>query len=101
MNPRIGRRSQYNKIEKKPQSKAALFVEKNTKKNITMKQEFLYLEDVKTALNIHHLEVRFNIIKWMINKLSGTPENASLIKKLEESSDRDRHHLQKKFGISI
>ena len=101
MNPRIGARSKYNQIEKKPLSKAALFVERNTKKNITMKQEFLYLEDVKTAMNIHHLEMRYNMISWMIRKLAGSPENALLVKKLEESADRDRHHLQKKFGISI
>jgi len=101
MNPRIGRRSQYNKMEKKPLSKAALFVERNTKKNITMKQEFLYLEDVKTAMNIHHLEVRYNMITWMIQKLSDSSENKLLIKKLEESADRDRHHLQKKFEITI
>jgi hypothetical protein len=101
MNPRIGKRSKYNRVEKKPLTKAVQFIEKNTKKNITMKQEFLYLEDVKTALNIHHLEVRFNMIKWMINKLSDSQENALLIKKLEESADRNRHHLQKKFGIIL
>ncbi|MEZ5194954.1 MAG: hypothetical protein R2764_00725 [Bacteroidales bacterium] len=101
MNPRIGRRSQYNKIETKPKPAAVLFVERNTKKNISMRQEFLYLEDVKVAMNIHHLEVSLNLKKRMRNMLNKSPENTQLINYLEDAIEKDRHRLQKDYKISL
>lgn len=101
MNPRIGKRSQYNRQEKKPLPKAVEFVHLNTKKNITMKQEFLYLEDVKTAMNIHHLEVQIKMKRWMMTHLMNNIDKKIVLKKLEDSLEKDRHILQKMFRISI
>ncbi|MEZ5082120.1 MAG: hypothetical protein R2750_01505 [Bacteroidales bacterium] len=101
MNPRIGQRSQYNRHDKKPLLKAVEFVQCNTKKNITMKQEFLYLEDVKTAMNIQYLEERIRMRKWMMELLAKDVEKNLLIKKLEELLEKDRHVLQKTYRISI
>lgn len=101
MNPRIGQRSQYNKQEKKPLSKAVEFVHCNTKKNITMKQEFLYLEDVKTAMNIQYLENNIRVKRFIIEQFIKGVDTNQLLKKLEESIEKDRHTLQKTFRISI
>lgn len=101
MNPRIGRRSQYNKIETKPKPAAVLFVERNTKKNISMRQEFLYLEDVKVAMNIHHLEVSMNLKKWMRNELMKNQDIVRLRTYIEDAIEKDRHRLQKDYKISL
>jgi len=101
MNPRIGRRSLYNKLEKKPTSAAVEFVERNTKKNITMKQEFLYLEDVKLALNIHHLETNIKFKRWLLNEIKQQPNYQMFFEKINESIEKDRHRLQKQFKITL
>lgn len=101
MNPRIGKRSQYNKQEEKPLSKAVEFVHRNTKKNITMKQEFLYLEDVKTAMNIQHLENNIRSKRWFIEQLTKGIDPNLLLKKIDESIEKDRHVLQKTFRITL
>lgn len=101
MNPRIGRRSSYNKLEKKQKPAAVLFVEGNTKKNITMKQEFLYLEDVKIAMNIQHLELNIKFKRWLLNEIKLQPNYEKLSKIIHDSIDRDRHRLQKKFRITL
>jgi len=101
MNPRIGKRSRYNRQEEKPKSKTVLYVELNTKKNITLKQEYLYLEDVKNALNIHHLELRVGLFRWLSSQLKKNPDNAKLIERIEQLADEDRHQLQKRFKISL
>ena len=101
MNPRIGRRSLYNKLEKKPKPAVVEFVERNTKKNITMKQEFLYLEDVKTAINIQHLELHIRLKRWLIGQMKTKPSHGKLITTLEKSVEQDRHRLQKKFKINL
>ena len=101
MNPRIGKRSRYNRQEEKPRSKSVLYVEQNTKKNITIKQEYLYLEDVKNALNIHHLELRVGLFRWLIEQLKKDPDSAKLSEQLEQLAERDRHHLQKRYRISL
>lgn len=101
MNPRIGKRSQYNKIKQRPKRAAVIFIEQNTKKNISMRQEFLYLEDVKTAMNIHHLEVNMSLKKWFRNELNKNQNKDRLITYLENAIEKDRHHLQKAYKISL
>ncbi len=101
MNPRIGRRSQYNKRKEKPKPKAVQFVEQNTKKSIAMKQHFLYLEDVKIAMNIHHLEVSIILKRWLKSEIHQEIEVRNFVKMLEESIEKDRHRLQKEFKISV
>lgn len=101
MHPRIGKRSGYNKTEEKPKSNSVIFIELNTKKNITIRQEYLYLEDVKAALNIHHLETSILLKRWLIRQLSQIPDREKIIDGLEHSVDKDRHRLQKVYKISI
>ena len=101
MNPRIGRRSLYNKLEKKPKPAVVEFVERNTKKNITMKQEFLYLEDVKIAMNIHHLETNIRLKRWLISEIKKQPNYQKFSEIIKESIDKDRHRLQKEFRVTL
>jgi hypothetical protein len=101
MNPRIGKRAAGNKQEEKPVTKAVQFIMLNTKKNITLKQEYLYLEDVKKALNIHHLETHIKLKRWMIEKLKSDANNIKWVNMLEESADKDRHKLQKLYKINF
>jgi len=101
MNPRIGRRSLYNKLEKKPKLAAVEFVERNTKKNITMKQEFLYLEDVKLAMNIQHLEMNIKLKRWFLSEIKKHPNNQEFYEIISNSIEKDRHRLQKGFKITL
>ena len=102
MHPRVGKRSLYNATEpKKPESKAVEFIRVNTKKSVTLKQEYLYLEDVKSALNIHHLEHNINMKRWLLGMLKEGKKTELLIRLLEESVEKDRHRLQKTFKIHI
>lgn len=101
MNPGIGKRSQINRQEKKTRAKAVEFIHRNTKKSITLKQEYLYLEDVKTALNIHHLEINIQLKKWLINLIKMDTTKERRINILEESAEKDRHKLQKIYKIKL
>jgi hypothetical protein len=101
MNPRIGKRSKYNKQDEKPRSKTVLYIELNTKKNITIKQEYLYLEDVKNALNIHHYELRIILFRWIVSQMKKNADPKKLIDLLEQMSDQDRHQLQKRYRITL
>jgi hypothetical protein len=101
MHPRIGKRSKYNQTEKKPESKAVEFIVLNTKKSITLKQEYLYLEDVKTALNIHHLEQNIVLKRWLVGQIQTGQPTDKLVGLLEKSFEQDRHRLQKMYKISI
>ena len=102
MHPRVGKRSLYNATEpKKPESKAVEFIRVNTKKSLTIKQEYIYLEDVKSALNIHHLEQNINLKKWLLGLLREGKKPELLIRMLEESAEKDRHRLQKTYRINI
>ena len=100
MNPRIGRRSLYNKLAKKPKPAAVGFIERNTKKNITMKQEFLYLEDVKLAMNIHHLETNIKLKRWLLNEIKKRPNYQRFSEIINDSIEKDRHRLQKDYRIT-
>jgi len=101
MNPRIGRRSLYNKLEKRPKPTAVDFVERNTKKNITMKQEFLYLEDVKIAMNIHHIETNIKFKRWLLNEIRKKPNYEKFSEIINNSIEKDRHRLQKEYRITL
>lgn len=101
MNPRIGKRSKYNETKKPTNSMAVQFIIRNTKKSITLKQEYLYLEDVKTALNIHHLEQSIRMKRWMISQLKQSSMQEKIVSSLEISAENDRHRLQKDYKISL
>ena len=95
------KRNIENLKDEKPKSKTVEFIEVNTNNNITMKRDFLYLEDVKIAININHLEVSVNLKRWLLNQLKSSVERKRIIEVLEESAEMDRHRLQKGYKISI
>ncbi|MBC8486622.1 MAG: hypothetical protein H8D45_11345 [Bacteroidetes bacterium] len=102
MKPSIGKRAGlYNNKEEKRPSAAREFVEINTHHNITMKREFLYVEDVKEAININTLEERIKLKRWLIKQLQKNVSKEYLKQALFNSEDKDRHKLQKNFRITI
>ena len=102
MNPNIGKRAGiYQKATKKKPSAARDFIEVNTHKNIVLKRDFMYLEDVKTAININTLEKRIKLKKWLKMRLQGSDTKAELVRLLEDLIDKDRHRLQKVYKITI
>ncbi len=101
MKPTIGKRAGlYKRQEEKKPSAARQFVEINTHHNIVMKREFMYIEDVKEAININTLEERIRLKRWLIAQLKSNSKD-KLVEALEVIADKDRHTLQKRFKISI
>jgi len=100
MKPKPIRNIDTHKVEK-PKTKTVEFIELNTHNTITMKRDFLYLEDVKIAININHLEVSVKLKRWLLSQLKSHIDRNRLIEVLEESADKDRHRLQKRYKISI
>jgi hypothetical protein len=102
MNPKIGRRAALYKPppEKKP-SAARDFIMVNTHNNIALRREFMYIEDVKIAININTLEERIRLKRWLIRQLQQTVKPEELITLLFESQDKDRYRLVKDFGTTV
>lgn len=82
-------------------SAARSFIETNTHRNITMKREFVYLEDVKTAININTLEERIILKRWLLSVLQKRTTKDDLMNLLENLAEKDRHRLQKDFKITL
>ena len=102
MKPTIGKRASiYQKETEKKPSAVCKFVEINTHHNITMKREFMYIEDMKEAININTLEERIKLKRWLINQLKKNTIKEVLIQALFDSSDKDRHTLQMKYKITL
>lgn len=93
MNPRIGKRSVLNLQDRKAKKKVVSFVENNSHKVIGIREEFVYLEDVKTAMNINALEQRMTTKQWILSMLEKNYEKDYLIQKISESAELDRHRL--------
>ena len=101
MKPTIGKRAAINKRkEEKTLSASRKFVEINTHNNIVLKREFLYLEDVKEAININTLEERIILKRWLIKQLQNNNSNEELIQALFDLMEKDRPLVQKRFKIS-
>jgi len=100
MKPKPIRNTEPQKNEK-PKTKTVEFIELNTHNNITMKRDFLYLEDVKTAVNINHLELSIKLKRWLLSQLNRNIDRKKLIEILEESAEKDRHRLQKRYKITF
>ena len=101
MNPGIGKRSTEREPKKPHPAQVVGFIKQNTKKSITLKQEYLYLEDVKTALNIHHLEVNIRLKRWMVHQLKDACSKAQIADIIEKSMEYDRHRLQKRYRVQL
>ena len=102
MKPTHGKKSGlYTLKEEKNKTAARLFVEANTHHNISMKREYVYIEDVKAAININTLEERILIKRWLIKQLQTSKSKDELIQALFDSEEKDRHRLQKDFKITV
>lgn len=102
MNPKFARRSGANSMqEEKKKTAARLFIEINTHHNISMKREYVYIEDVKEAININTLEERIMLKRWLIKQLQASRSHEELIQLLFDSEEKDRHRLQKDYKIKI
>jgi hypothetical protein len=101
MKPTHGKRSTTHKQpeEKKP-SVVRTFIEINTHHNISMKREYVYIEDVKEAININTLEERIKLKRWLIKQLQVSISKEELIQVLFDSEEKDRHRLQKNYKIT-
>jgi hypothetical protein len=102
MKSTIGRRAQMNTRQEENKSCAARgFVELNTHHNITIKREYVYIEDVKAAVNINTLEERIILKRWLIRQLQAGFQHQELIQLLFDSVDKDRHRLVKGYQICL
>jgi len=61
----------------------------------------LTVEDVKEAININTLEIRINLLKWVKMNLQDNHSRADMVEVLEALIDKDRHHLQKYYKVTI
>ncbi len=84
----------YEETEKE-KPKAVRYVELSTEKNISIREEFLFLYDVKAAININALEERRNTKLRILAMLRKSSNLDATIQSLEESADLDRHRLIK------
>jgi hypothetical protein len=102
MKPTHGQRSTlYKPKEEKRSCASKQFVEVNTHHNITMKREFVFLEDVKHAININSLEERIILKRWFLAMLHKGISAEYLMGMLDDSAEKDRHRLQKEFRITL
>ncbi|GAB4329547.1 MAG: hypothetical protein Kow00127_21890 [Bacteroidales bacterium] len=100
MRPGIGKRSGYNSRENQEKPAAVEFIEQNTRKSISLRHEYLILEDVRTALNIYHLENGLRLRKELIRRLKSGATFQDIIQELDEAAEHARHLLQKKYRIT-
>ena len=95
MRPQIGKRAKKETGRDKEISLSREFIEKNLKKNLAIREEYLSFDDVKTAININAIEQRIfarNIImKWLKEHYP----TSRIIEKIEEANHFDRHRMNK------
>lgn len=92
MNPRVGSRaSQYVAPVEKPKTKAHLFIESRIQHNLSMKEDYLRMKDVATAINMNALEQRLTSKQKVLKLLKSNLPKEKLIEKLEEEMHIDRH----------
>lgn len=97
MNPGIGKRSSITKEKEKqqPKTKTAVFIEANTHKVIGIREHFVYLDDVKLAININALEQRMITKQWLLRMLDKFRDIEKLKRHISESAELDRHRIFK------
>lgn len=74
-------------------------IEINIHHNIVIKRKFMYIEDVKEAININTLEERIKLKRWLISQLRSNSKD-KLVEAMEVMADKDRHLLQKRIKIT-
>jgi|GEM_PF-2948086 len=95
MRPQIGKRTQRTNNPEKEKTLSREFIENNLRKNLTIREEYLPLEEIKTAININAIEQRIFVRKKIIKLLQQDLERDALIQKLLEEIHFDRHRMMK------
>jgi hypothetical protein len=96
MRPQVGKRAnQYKAPKEKLKTKARLFIESRLKHSLALKDDYLLMRDVATAVNMNALEQRIlareQVLKLMEKKLS----REKVMEKVGEMNEQDRHRLSK------
>jgi hypothetical protein len=95
MRPQIGKRAQQPSEQEKELTLSREFIENNLRKNLTIREEYLPLAEIKTAININAIEQRILIRKKVIKLLHQDIERDAIIQKLLEENHYDRHRMMK------
>jgi hypothetical protein len=61
----------------------------------------MYIEDVKTAININTIEERITLKRWLLKQLEGNTSKEKLIQEISTLAEKDRNTLQKRFKITL
>ena len=98
MRPQVGKRANmYKAPQEKVKTKTRLFVESRMKYSIAMKDDFLTMRDVATAINMNALEQRIIARERILSLLKKKLNKQKLIEKIEEENEMDRHRLGKYY----
>lgn len=98
MRPQVGKRAMnMNMPYEKPKTKARRFIESKKQHNLSMKEDYMRMKDVETAINMNALEQRMITRQKMLKMLESSLPKEKLIEKLEEEIHIDRHRLVKYY----
>lgn len=95
MNPKKLRDKIQSRELEKHNSEVVKFLKMNTKSNIAIRDDHLYLDDEKKAININTLKQRFKTKLQLIELLKKSYKLQTVIQNLENSAELDRHRLIK------
>jgi len=95
MRPQIGKRAKKETGRNKQITLSCEFIEKNLKKNLAIREEYLSFEDVKTAININAIEQRIFARSIIMNWLKEHYPASRIIEKIEEANHFDQHRMNK------
>ena len=95
MRPQVGKRAKKNQDAEKEKTLSREFIEKNLKKNLAIREEYLSLEDIKTAININAIEQRIYARNKILHWLKENYPTTLIIEKIEEENHFDRHRMNK------
>lgn len=96
MRPQVGKRSNnYNPPTVVNKTLSRKFVENKTRQNLSIGGDFLFLDDVVTAINVNALEQRMITKKKILSDINKGISVDKIKKILEVEIDLHRHHLVK------
>ncbi|MFP4470833.1 MAG: hypothetical protein ACLFPE_09120 [Bacteroidales bacterium] len=93
MRPQIGKRAKKTEPQEKAKTLSREFVETNIRKNLTIREEYLILDDVKTAININAIEQRILTRNKVIALIKRKFSPEKLLEQLVEENHFDRHRM--------
>ena len=95
MRPQVGKRAKSSSDTEKEKTLSREFIEKNIRKNLAIREEYLPFADVKTAININAIEQRIFARNKVLYWLKENYPTSLIIEKIEEENHFDRHRLSK------